>query len=60
MEIRYPTKEESNKLREEEFLKLTPSQRVIHFFKMLTAYQNLEVKGRTVHPNHEKGNFVVK
>jgi len=60
MKVKFTTKEESNKLREEEFLKLSPSDRVRYFLKMMTAYQNMQIKGRAVHPNHEKGNFIVE
>lgn len=34
MEIRFITKEESNKVRQEEFLKLSPAERVISFFEL--------------------------
>jgi len=35
MEINFRSKEESNKMQREEFLKLTPSQRVSAFFDLM-------------------------
>ncbi len=35
MELKFQSKEESNKMQREEFLKLTPSQRVSAFFNLI-------------------------
>lgn len=58
MEVNFGTKEENNKRRQEEFLKLSPAERVIAFFHMVEdsrLFNNQEYK----HPNNSKGNFVI-
>ncbi len=51
MEINFQSKEESNKMQREEFLKLTPSQRVSAFFDLL-----YKLRKYPTHPKLEKNN----
>lgn len=41
MQIKYTTKEESNKLRELEFLKLSPAERIYRFLELMQASKKL-------------------
>ena len=59
MEIFYGTKEENNRRREEEFLKLPKAERVLAALKMIEESAFLSgIKNKT-HPNDRKGNFVL-
>ncbi|MCF8228679.1 MAG: hypothetical protein K9G58_01440 [Bacteroidales bacterium] len=60
MEIFFGSKEENNKRREEEFLKLSPAGRVIAFFKMIEETKPLSMQKDREHPNDKKGNFVLR
>ncbi|MCF8367075.1 MAG: hypothetical protein K9H16_14895 [Bacteroidales bacterium] len=60
MEIFYGTKETNNKRREEEFLKLTPGERLIAFIEMVTAPSVLPLSDNYEHPNDKKNNFVIR
>jgi len=55
MEIRFQTKEDSNKLQEEEFLKLTPSQRV-EWFLAFSKYMK-KFPSKTTNPKSDS--FVI-
>ena len=55
MEIKFQTKEESNKLQEKEFLALSPSERVARFFS-LSRYM---LKFPAKHPKNLTNNFVI-
>ena len=55
MELRFQTKEESNKMQEEEFLKLTPSQRVEWFL----AFSKYMKKFPSKTTNLKNDNFVI-
>jgi|GEM_PF-747026 len=59
MEIFYDTKEANNKRREEEFLMLTPGERLIAFIEMVCAPPALPHPENYVHPNDKKNNFVI-
>jgi len=54
MEIFLVTKEENNRRREEEFLKLTPGERLIAFIEMVTAPRAFPPPENYEHPNDEK------
>lgn len=56
MEIRFTTKEESKALQEEEFLALSPSERVLHFF--LFSKKILELSKER--PEVNKNNFILE
>ncbi len=60
MEIFFGSKEENNKRREEEFLKLSPAERIIAFFKMIEETRPLSNQKDHKHPNDKKGNFVLR
>jgi hypothetical protein len=53
--IRFQTKQESNKLKEEEFLALSPSERFIHFLKLCEAMAPFAIEKRD-----EGDNFVIE
>ncbi len=56
MEIRFTTKEESKKLQEEAFLKLSPSERVINFFQLSDQFMQFP----TTKPYDTKNNLVLE
>lgn len=56
MEIRFNTKEESNRLQEEEFMALSPSERVIRFL-ILSAQINQFPKKES---DDKKNNFTIE
>jgi hypothetical protein len=53
--IRYATKEENNRRREEEFLALEPGERFELFLKMCSAMSGFAQD----RPQEDKGNFIV-
>tara|TARA_R110002020_G_scaffold150825_5_gene327682 strand:+ start:1065 stop:1256 length:192 start_codon:yes stop_codon:yes gene_type:complete len=57
MEVKFITKEESNKLRQEEFLKLTPSERIMSFFELSRRILRFPTN-TTADP--KQNNFVLK
>lgn len=54
MKMFFRTKEESNKIQEEDFLKFTPSERVLSFFSLIYYFKNFPTT-RTV----KNKNFVI-
>jgi hypothetical protein len=60
MEIFFATKEENNRRREEEFLKLTPGERLLAFIEMVTAPRTFPLPENYEHPNDKKNNFVIR
>jgi hypothetical protein len=56
MQIKFTTKEESNKLRQKEFLALTGGERFMRFIDLCEAMSVFPTKAR----NKNKGNFVIK
>ena len=54
MEISFQTKEESNRLQREAFLKLSPSERVVSFFRLMQQVNNFPTK-----INSDNKNFIV-
>lgn len=54
MEIKFQTKEESNKAQLEAFLKLTPSERVQSFFRLIDNLKQFPTK------KESKNNFIIK
>ena len=59
MEIFFGTKEENNKRREDDFLKLSPGERLIAIIEMISAQPELPSPRNAVHPNSHKNNFVI-
>jgi hypothetical protein len=57
MEIRFMTKEESNKLRQEEFLKLSPAERVMSFFELSRRILKFPTRATT---DSKQNNFELK
>lgn len=57
MEVRFLTKEESNRLRQEEFLKLSPAERVMSFFALSRRILKFPTNATT---DRKKNNFVLK
>lgn len=55
MEIKFQTKEESNRQQEEAFLKLSPSERVWRFFELMQKSKSLLLDQRPAKSN----NFVI-
>lgn len=51
------TKGESNKLRQEEFLKLSPAERVMSFFELSRRILKFPTN---LNPDSKKNNFVLK
>ncbi len=59
MEIYFGTKGENNRRREEEFLKLSPGERLEEFLRMISAPRTTPLPDDYVHPNDAKENFVI-
>lgn len=59
MELSFASKEESNKRREGEFLKLSPVGRIMDFIDRLSKPSILPVKLVSKHKNDAKGNFIL-
>lgn len=59
MELSFASKEENNKRREEEFLKLSPVERIMDFIDRLSKPSILPVKEVSRHKNDAKGNFIL-
>lgn len=59
MEIYFATKDENNRRREKDFLKLSPDERLIAFIEMISVRSCLPSRDGDVHPNWKKGNFVI-
>lgn len=55
MEIRFQTKEESNRRQEEAFLKLSPSERVWRFFSLMEQCKKFPTK----HIKDKSTNFTI-
>ncbi len=56
MEIKFQTKEESNRQQEEAFLKLSKPERVWHFFELMQKSKSLfPVQENPIKPN----NFII-
>jgi hypothetical protein len=60
MELIFATKEENNKRREEEFLKLSPGERLLAFIDMVCTPPPLPLPNDYKHPNDIKGNFIIR
>ncbi|WP_369617931.1 hypothetical protein [Flavobacterium sp. CFS9] len=56
MEIRFQTKEESNKLQQEDFLKLSKTERVYAFFRLMEQVSRFPVKNKQ---DKNKDNFLI-
>lgn len=54
MKITFTSKEKTNAEREEAFLKLTPSERVVSFLKLMKR-----IKKFPTHQNKENSNFLI-
>ncbi|TNF39680.1 MAG: hypothetical protein EP311_10340 [Cytophagales bacterium] len=59
MEIRYLTKDESNKIREEEFLALKPEERLMAFLELSRRVNRL-FPSKLTFEERTKGNFILK
>ncbi len=60
MEIFFATKEENNKRRENDFLKLSPADRLASFIDMVCTPSPFPLPDDYVHPNDKKGNFILR
>ncbi|HIP35955.1 MAG TPA: hypothetical protein EYG85_03780 [Crocinitomix sp.] len=56
MEITFTTKEKSNKRRKEEFLKLTPAERIYKFLALVVRVNKFPTKVK----KENKNNFVIE
>ena len=56
MEIKFTSKEESNRLQELEFLALSPVERVLRFFQLSQQINLLP----TVSPKKDSSNFIIE
>lgn len=59
MKVYFATKEENNRRRQEEFLKLSPVERLESFLRDASLNAVLPQKEDVSHPNDKKGNFVI-
>jgi hypothetical protein len=59
MELRYLTKEESNQIREEEFLALPPAERFFAFLELSRRINRL-FPSQVTFEERTKGNFILK
>ena len=59
MKVYFATKEENNQRRQEEFLKLSPDERLESFLRDASLNAALPQKEGASHPNDKKGNFVI-
>jgi hypothetical protein len=59
MQIYFATKEENNLRREEDFLKLSPGERLMSFIEMVCTHSNLPFHNYYVHQNDKKGNYEI-
>ena len=57
MEIRFQTKEESNKQQQEEFLKLSGVERVYSFWRLMERVNRFPVKNKI---DKNKDNFIIE
>jgi len=60
MKIYFANKEENNKRRKGEFLKLSPEERLYVFIDMICAPPLIPLPDDYTHPNDSKGNFVIR
>ena len=56
MELRFQTKEESNQLQQDEFLKLSKVERLYSFFRMMERMSKFPVKNKD---DKNKDNFLI-
>lgn len=56
MELRFQTKEESNQLQQDEFLKLSKVERLYAFFRLMEQMSKFPVKNKE---DKNKDNFVI-
>lgn len=56
MEIRFQTKEESNKQQQEDFLKLSKTERVYAFFRLMEHVSRFPIKNKE---DKNKDNFLI-
>ena len=60
MELIFATKEENNKRRQVEFLKLSPGERLIAFIEMVCKPSATPLPDDYQHPNDKKNNFLIR
>jgi len=60
MDVYFGTKEENNKRRQEEFLKLSKGERLMEFLRMISQPNPYNVSKNGEHPNDKKGNWVLR
>jgi hypothetical protein len=56
MEIRFQTKEESNKKQQEDFLKLSKAERIYNFLDLILKMKQFPMKNK---PENKKNNFII-
>ena len=59
MKVYFGTKEENNRRRQGEFLKLSPAERIESFLRDAQVFTGFPEKQNKPHPNDKKGNFVI-
>jgi hypothetical protein len=57
MEVRFQTKEESNKQQQDDFLKLSKVERVYAFWRLMERVSQFPVKNKV---DKNKGNFIIE
>jgi hypothetical protein len=57
MEVRFQTKEESNKQQQDDFLKLSKVERVYAFWRLMERVSRFPVKSKV---DKNKGNFIIE
>ena len=60
MEITFTTKEESNKKRQEEFLKLEPIERIYKFLELVVRVNKFPTKTDNYRIKKKNNNFVIE
>ena len=57
MEVRFQTKEESNKQQQDDFLKLSKVERVYAFWRLMERVSRFPMKSKV---DKNKGNFIIE
>ena len=57
MEIKFQTKEESNKQQQDDFLKLSKAERIYVFFRLMERMSQFPMKNKI---DRSKDNFIIK
>lgn len=59
MEIKFQSKEESNRINREAFLNLPPAKRVRSFIRMMQQMKSFKIKEEDTWKQRKKNNFII-